>query len=86
MEDDGIFYGHLEYLRTFGIFYDHLVHFVFIRYIFSGFGIMHRVKSGNPVKKTKRNFPLTLSCVFFSNINWCLQSRFEVLMFYICYL
>jgi hypothetical protein len=37
-----IFYGHLEY---FTIFYDH---FVFSRYIFSGFGIMHREKSGNP--------------------------------------
>jgi hypothetical protein len=35
-------------LRTFGIFYDHLVHFVFIWYIFSGFGIMYREKSGNP--------------------------------------
>jgi hypothetical protein len=31
-----------------GIFYDHLVHFVCIRYIFSGFGSMHREKSGNP--------------------------------------
>jgi hypothetical protein len=36
-------------LRTFGIFYDHLVHFVFIWYIFSGFGIMHQERSGNPV-------------------------------------
>jgi hypothetical protein len=35
-------------LRTFGIFYDHLVHFVFIWYIFSSFGIMHQEKSGNP--------------------------------------
>jgi hypothetical protein len=31
-----------------GIFYDHLVHFVFIWYIFSGFGIMYQEKSGNP--------------------------------------
>jgi hypothetical protein len=30
-----IFYGHLDYSQTFGIFYDHLVHFVFIWYIFS---------------------------------------------------
>jgi hypothetical protein len=36
-------------LRPFGIFYDHLVHFVFIWYIFSSLGIMHREKSGNPV-------------------------------------
>jgi hypothetical protein len=27
-------------LQTFGIFYGHLVHFVFIWYIFPGFGIM----------------------------------------------
>jgi hypothetical protein len=36
-------------LWRFGIFYDPLVHFVFIWYIFSAFGIMHRQeKSGNP--------------------------------------
>jgi hypothetical protein len=35
-------------LRTFVIFYDHWVHFVFIWYIFSVFGIMHQEKSGNP--------------------------------------
>jgi hypothetical protein len=29
-----IFYGHLEYLQAFGIFYDHLVHFVFIWYMY----------------------------------------------------
>jgi hypothetical protein len=35
-------------LRTFGIFYDHLVHFMFIWYIFLYFGIMCQEKSGNP--------------------------------------
>jgi hypothetical protein len=35
-------------LRTFEIFYDHLVHFVSIWYIFSVFGIMYHEKSGNP--------------------------------------
>jgi hypothetical protein len=35
-------------LRRFGIFYDHAVHFVFIWYIFSGFGMMYLEKSGNP--------------------------------------
>jgi hypothetical protein len=30
------------------IFYDHSVYFVFICYIFSGFGIMNLEKSGNP--------------------------------------
>jgi hypothetical protein len=37
-------------LRILGKFYDYLVHFVFIRYTFSGFGIMHQEKSGNPVE------------------------------------
>jgi hypothetical protein len=35
-------------LQTFGIFYDHLVIFVFVWYIFSGVGIMNQEKSGNP--------------------------------------
>jgi hypothetical protein len=35
-------------LQTFGIIYDHLVQFVFIWYIFSGFGIIRQEKSGNP--------------------------------------
>jgi hypothetical protein len=39
----GIFY------EDFGIFYAQLVHFVLIRYILSGFGIMYQEKSGNPV-------------------------------------
>jgi hypothetical protein len=37
-------------LQTFGIFYEHLVHF-------SGFGIMYQEKSGNPaVATTLYNF------------------------------
>jgi hypothetical protein len=36
-------------LWTFGIFYEHLVHFLFIWYIFSSVGIMSKEKSGNPV-------------------------------------
>jgi hypothetical protein len=35
-------------LWTCGIFYGHLVHFVLIWYIFSGFGIMYQEESGNP--------------------------------------
>jgi hypothetical protein len=35
-------------LQTFRIFYDHLVHFVFIWYIFSGSGNIYQEKSGNP--------------------------------------
>jgi hypothetical protein len=38
----------LNILRTFGECYDHLVQFVLIWYIFSGFGITHQEKSGNP--------------------------------------
>jgi hypothetical protein len=38
-------------LGTLGIFYDHLLQFVFIRYIISGFGIMHQEKSGNPARQ-----------------------------------
>jgi hypothetical protein len=38
----------LNILWRFGIFYDHLVRFVVIWYIFSGFGIMYQEKSGNP--------------------------------------
>jgi hypothetical protein len=45
---------------TMGIFYDHLVHFLFIWYIFliiwyifPGFGIMHHEKSGNPGEKAQ---------------------------------
>jgi hypothetical protein len=34
-------------LQTFGIFYYHWVHFVFLGYIFAGFGIMYQEKSGN---------------------------------------
>jgi hypothetical protein len=35
-------------LWRFEIFYDHLVHFVLIWYIFSGFGIIYQDKFGNP--------------------------------------
>jgi hypothetical protein len=35
-------------LRIFGILFGDLVHFVFIWYIFSSFGIMQQEKSGNP--------------------------------------
>jgi hypothetical protein len=37
-----------DILWRFGKFYDHLVHFVFIWYIYSGFCIMYQEKSGNP--------------------------------------
>jgi hypothetical protein len=37
-----------NFLPTFGIFNDPLVHFVFIWFIFSGLGIIYQEKSGNP--------------------------------------
>jgi hypothetical protein len=46
-----IFYGHLEYFTDIWdilYFMANLVHFVFIWYIFSGFGVMNQEKSGNP--------------------------------------
>jgi hypothetical protein len=42
-------------LWKFGTFYDHLVRFVFIGYICSGFGIMYQEKSGNPAQESKIN-------------------------------
>jgi hypothetical protein len=44
----------LNFLWILGIFYDHLVHFVIIWYIFSGFCIMFHEKSGNPAPKQER--------------------------------
>jgi uncharacterized membrane protein len=43
-------------LRTFGIFYYYLVLFVFIWYIFSGFGIVYQEKSGNPARFHEDHF------------------------------
>jgi hypothetical protein len=48
MEDVGIFTAILSIIRPNGIFYDVLVHFVVIWYIFSRFGMMYREQSGNP--------------------------------------
>jgi hypothetical protein len=42
-------------LWRFGIFYDPLVHFVFIWYIFSGFGMKYQEKSGNPEPNFNRS-------------------------------
>jgi hypothetical protein len=54
-------------LQTFGIFYDHLVHFVFIWFIFSSFGITYQEKSGNPdvVSASKQpSKPVVISTFF----------------------
>jgi hypothetical protein len=52
----------LNILRTFGIFYDHLVHFLFCWYIFSGFGIMYQEKSGNPDWNRRPRFTCSPNC------------------------
>jgi hypothetical protein len=78
LENVDIFYGRLEYLRTFGDFYDHLVHFVLMWYIFSGFGITCQEKSGNPgwlrcLRRTRhclQRFRLTLGTT-----NWLWQAK-----------
>jgi hypothetical protein len=59
MENLGIFYDHLVFLRPLEICYGHLVYFVVICYIFHRFGIMKQEKSGNPVKADNRIFYLT---------------------------
>jgi hypothetical protein len=41
-------------LQPFGTFYEHCHNFVFIWYIFSGFGIMYQEKSGNPGRQLGR--------------------------------
>jgi hypothetical protein len=48
VENIDIFYGIWNILWPFGIFYDYLVHVVFVWYICSGLGIMSQDKSGNP--------------------------------------
>jgi hypothetical protein len=55
LENVDLFYGHLEYLRTFGILCDHLVLFVLIWSIFYGFGYHAPKKSGNPVTYDNTN-------------------------------
>jgi hypothetical protein len=51
-------------LRTNGIFYGNLGHFVAIWYIFTRFGMLYREKSGNPVPVffvEKNGFPFVNS-------------------------
>jgi hypothetical protein len=42
-----------------GIFYEHLVHFLFIWHIFSSFGSMSKEESGNP--GAQGSFPLRMT-------------------------
>jgi hypothetical protein len=48
-EKVGIFYGRLEYITAFFIFYRHLaIYIVAVWYSFPRFGILNKEKSGNP--------------------------------------
>jgi hypothetical protein len=47
-------------LRAFGIFYNRMVHFVFIWYIFSGFDTTCQEKSGSPANVCDKNPSMTV--------------------------
>jgi hypothetical protein len=42
-----LFHGYLAYFRPFGIFGDHLVYFMVIWYILSGFGMLYLLNLAN---------------------------------------
>jgi hypothetical protein len=72
-----IYCGLLEYLMDiwdillqFGTFCVHLVLFVFIWYIFSGFGIMYKEKSGNLALKFSPFYEFTNHCRIARNYNF----------------
>jgi hypothetical protein len=48
------------------MYYDHLVHFVLIWYIFSGFGIMYQEKSGNPVLENEKKVSKMMPDFFYN--------------------
>jgi hypothetical protein len=48
MEDVGISNGYLVFLRLLDIFYEHLLYFLVIWYIYPRFGMLYQEKSGNP--------------------------------------
>jgi hypothetical protein len=54
-------------LRIFGIFYDHLVQFVFLWYILSGVGTVYQEKSGNPDDQSFSHFVCVVSSSCFSS-------------------
>jgi hypothetical protein len=59
-------------LQTFGILHNHLLHFVFIWYIFSSFGIMFQEKSGNPAGLPNGTFHTekSLFAIFWRSLEW----------------
>jgi hypothetical protein len=56
LENVDIFNGHLEYFTDIWDIFGHMVHLVFIWYIFSGLDMMYQEKSGNPGRKEEKNF------------------------------
>jgi hypothetical protein len=61
-------------LRIHGIFYDHLVDFVLIWYIFSGYGTMYQEKSGNPASvrpSQVRTFRSPATCLAGQRLETC---------------
>jgi hypothetical protein len=47
-ESVGIPYGHLEYLRSYGVYFAHLISLWSFLYIFIRLGKLYQEKSGNP--------------------------------------
>jgi hypothetical protein len=74
-----IFLAICNILRTSGIFFDHLVHFVSMWYIFFSFGIMDQETSGNPDGKNggKRFFLKTQ--IFSFSILSIIRTRMHVM-------
>jgi hypothetical protein len=62
MENDGIFYGHLEYFTVIWYILWPFGNVVLIWYIFPHFGILCQEKSGNPAYISE-NFVVRTKCV-----------------------
>jgi hypothetical protein len=63
---------------TLGIFYDHIVHFVLIWYIFSGLGIMYQEKA-KPVFRRKKT---VIFCPKAQIIAVHVQQKYLILLYY----
>jgi hypothetical protein len=68
MEDVGIFYAHLVFLRLFDIVYGHLVYLWLFGIYFSHLGMLYQEKSGNPclhICEPSATSKLCFECAFF---------------------
>jgi hypothetical protein len=61
-------------LWRFGIYYDHLLHFVLILVHFSGFGIMYQEKSGNPGHPAASSADIEEAIRFHYLARWILET------------